>query len=53
MQLLRDNLTLWTSDTQVRLHLSHPLVTNKCMTYMFLSLCAQGDADETQEAGEN
>jgi 14-3-3 protein beta/theta/zeta len=28
MQLLRDNLTLWTSDTQ-------------------------GDADETQEAGEN
>lgn len=48
MQLLRDNLTLWTSDTQVRT-VAVASGDRLLKTYLF----RQGEADEPQEAGDN
>ena len=64
MQLLRDNLTLWTSDMQVMLYrvllgssVSHPIVTKLqfylfCLLIWFLFLNGFQDegADEIKEA---
>lgn len=48
MQLLRDNLTLWTSDNQVRARTNFSCERSKPVFSP-----PQGEADESQEAGDN